>query len=162
MSAVKTEKADNNAKVDHLQEDFVTVPGQRFALVSFVSPSGKQKSEQCGMKLRGVFNTRDEANAHVKRLQREDNLFDIYLVEMYKWLAIPPQLEKISDVQYQETFLNDLISSYKDNQELAKQHFQERKERVLKEGLDSTLDESERIVIPDDSHPSSSSNAPQK
>lgn len=86
--------SDNAASqiVDHLQEDLLTVPGQRFALVSFVSPHGKQKSDQCGMKIRGVFNSKEEANAHVKRLQKEDNTFDIFLVEMYKWVLIPPDV----------------------------------------------------------------------
>ena len=153
--------SDNAASqiVDHLQEDLLTVPGQRFALVSFVSPHGKQKSDQCGMKIRGVFNSKEEANAHVKRLQKEDNTFDIFLVEMYKWVLIPPDVSKIDDVQYQETFLNDLITKYKENQELAKQHFLERKERVMKSGLEtadnpSSSSSSQRIEIPDDPHPS--------
>ena len=126
--------------LDILEEDFITVPGQLFALVSFVSPDGRQKSMQCGMKIRGVFNTRDEAAAHVKRLQRGDPNFDIYLLDMYKWVAIPPNPTKIDDHQYQESYLQELIQTYRENQELAKRHFQERKELVSQKGLEADED----------------------
>lgn len=139
--------------VDVLEEDIITVPGQLYALVSFVSPDGRQKSAQCGMKIRGVFNTRDEAAAHVKRLQRTDPLFDIYLLDLYKWVAIPPDPTKIDDHQYQESYLQDLVQNYRENQELAKKHFQERKEIVQTKGLAADPDAS--VPFPaDDPHPS--------
>lgn len=143
--------------VDHLEEDFITVPGQRFALVSFVSPVSRQKTDQCGMKIRGVFATREEATAHVRRLQQFDPHFDVFMLEMGKWVCVPPEIEKIEDVQYQEKYLQDLISGYKTSQEEAKRHFQERKLAVMERGLDASLDTSERITPPEeDPHPSAS------
>lgn len=140
--------------IDHLEEDFTTIPNQRYVLVSFVGPNSSQKSEQCGMKIRGAFATEEEAAAHVKRLQKEDTTFDVFMLEMYKWVCIPPSIEKIDDVRYQEEYLQTLISGYKQSQEEAKQHFNERKKAVLEQGLDVNLNENEKIALPEDPHPS--------
>jgi len=132
-------------EVDILEEDLITVPGQLYALVSFVSPTGNQKNAQCGMKIRGVFASRDEANTHVRRLQKTDPKFDVYMVDMYKWLVVPPDPSQIADQQFQEAYLQTLVSSYHDNQLAAKHHFEERKQSVMLEGLDKNLLPDERI-----------------
>lgn len=136
---------------NELDEDFVTVPGQVYALVSFVGPTGtNQRNDKFGLKIRGCFGTKDEAHAHVRRLQQIDKTMDIYLVDMYKWLLIPPDPNAIEDQEYQEEFLNNLIKGYRENQALAKQHFQERKEAVKREGLDKHLLEHEKLPAPHD------------
>lgn len=133
--------------IDILEEDIVTVPGQAYALVSFVSPDSSQKSEKCGIKIRGCFASRDEAAAHVKKIQRFDPKFDVYLVDMYKWLVTPPpKPSELGEVEYQEEFLQKLVSGYHENQSLAKQHFEERKASVMLEGLDKNLLPHERIA----------------
>lgn len=132
-----------------LEDDYVTVPGQLFALVSFVAPTGtNQRNDRFGMKIRGCFATRDEAHAHVKRLQQVDAVTDIYLVDMYKWLLIPPDPNALEDQEYQEEFLNNLIKGYRESQALAKQHFQERKEAIKRDGLDQHLLDHERVAPP--------------
>lgn len=132
-----------------LDDDYITVPGQLFALVSFVGPSGtSQRNDKFGMKLRGCFASKEEAHSHVRRLQQVDKLTDIYLVDMYKWLLIPPDPNAIDDHQYQESFLNDLIQGYRESQHLAKQHFLERKEAVQRDGIDKHLLEHEKAPAP--------------
>lgn len=134
-----------------LDDDFITVPGQLYALVSFVAPTGtNQRNDKFGMKLRGCFATKEEAQGHVKRLQMMDKVTDIYLVDMYKWLLIPPDPNALDDHEFQEDFLNKLIKGYRESQELAKQHFLERKEAVKKDGLDAHLLEHERVSAPHD------------
>lgn len=133
----------------HLEEDYITVPGQLYALVSFVAPTGtNQRNDKFGIKLRGCFATREDAHAHVKRLQKIDGSMDIYLVDMYKWLLIPPDPNAIDDQEYQEEFLNNLIQGYRENQMLAKQHFLERKQAVKEDGVDKHLLEHERLPAP--------------
>ena len=70
---------------------------------------------------------------------------DIFVADMYKWLLIPPDVNAIDNQEYQESFLNDLIKGYRDNQAAAKQHFMERKEAVKRDGLDAHLLEHERV-----------------
>ncbi len=134
-----------------LEPDVITVPGQNFALVSFVGPNQRQKNEKLGMKIRGVFGTREEATAHVKRVQRSgDNLVDIYLLDLYQWCLIPPDPDQIEDHEYQEEFLQNLMKGYAESQRAAKEIFEERKERVKKEGLDANLLPHERLPPPEE------------
>ncbi len=159
--------ATTTKHVDHLDEDIVHCGDLRFALISFVTKDGKQRldaGDKLGLKIRGAFATKPEADAHIKRLMKTDNLFDVYLVDMYKWLLLPAP-EKIDDVQYQETYLNTMVSEYKESQILARQHFQERKQKIMEEGLDKHLTEDEKVDPPleeqleKDVHPAASSSS---
>ena len=114
-----------------LEQDYLTVPGQLFACVSFVGPDMPQKNEQLGMKIRGCFATRDDAANHAKRLQKEDALVDIYVVDMYKWLLIPPQRDQIDDVHYQNEKLEEIMTKYKQNQASAAAMFEKRKRDMM-------------------------------
>jgi hypothetical protein len=99
-----------DSKEYNLQTDTTKVPGQNWACVSFVSPSGNQKNTNMGMKIRGVFDLHSEAVEYVKRLIRLDPVFDIYICEMYDWCLIPPDPDKISNQEYQEEELNKIIT----------------------------------------------------
>lgn len=114
-----------------LEQDLTCVPGQLFALISLVGPDLPQKNEKFGLKIRGVFATKDEAASHAKRLQKEDGLFDIYVVDMYKWLLIPPDRDQIDDVHYQEEKLEEIMTNYKENQKQAKIMFEKRKKDMI-------------------------------
>ena len=114
-----------------LEQDYTTVPGQLFACLSVVGPEAPQKNDQFGIKIRGAFATRDEAANHAKRLQKEDATFDIYVVDMYKWLLIPPDPTKIEDVHYTNEKLEEIMSGYKENQAQAARMFQERKNTMM-------------------------------
>ena len=110
-----------------LEQDYLTVPGQLFACISFVGPDLPQKNEKLGLKIRGCFATRDEAASHAKRLQKEDAIVDIYVVDMYKWLLIPPDRTQIDDVHYQNDKLEEIFQKYKENQAAAAAVFEKRK-----------------------------------
>ena len=110
-----------------LEQDYLTVPGQLFACISFVGPDLPQRNEKLGLKIRGCFSTRDEAANHAKRLQKEDALVDIYVVDMYKWLLIPPQRDQIQDVHYQNEKLEEIMVKYRENQAQASAMFEKRK-----------------------------------
>ena len=66
-----------------LEQDYTTVPGQLYACLSVIGPEAPQKNDKFGIKIRGAFNSRDEAASHAKRLQKEDATFDIYVVDLY-------------------------------------------------------------------------------
>ena len=114
-----------------LEQDYLTVPGQLFACISFVGPDQPQKNEKLGMKIRGCFATRDEAASHAKRLQKEDAIVDIYVVDMYKWLLVPPDREQIEDVHYQNEKLEEIMTKYRQNQAAASAMFEKRKRDMM-------------------------------
>ena len=114
-----------------LEQDYTTVPGQLYACLSVVGPEAPQKNDKFGIKIRGAFNSRDEAAAHAKRLQKEDATFDIYVVDMYKWLLIPPDPVQIEDAHYADEKLEELMSGYRENQAQAAAMFSERKRDMM-------------------------------
>ena len=135
-------------KIDYLDEDTIVPLGQRFALCSFVGPELRQKNDKMGMKIRGCFSTREEASAHVRKLQAFDGSVDIFMLEVGKWVPIPPSVEEIEDVEYQEKYMQDLMQGYKESQLKAKEVFQQRTELVKKEGIDKHLLPGETLPKP--------------
>ena len=128
-------KATDN-KEENLATDPIKVPGQNWACVSFVSPTGSQKCDFLGMKIRGVFDKHSEAVDYVKRLIKLDPTFDIFICSMYDWCLVPPDPEHVNDQNYQDEALNTLISEYRKNQIFAKEHFEERKRELVAQAAD--------------------------
>lgn len=116
--------------------DYTTVPGQFFACLSIVGPDCPQRTDKFGIKIRGAFPTRDEAEKHAKRLQKEDATFDIYVVDMYKWLLIPPDRDHIEDVHYANDKLEEIFTKYRDNQRMAAALFEKRKRDMTTKPLE--------------------------
>ena len=136
-----------------LEPDYITVPNQRYALVSFVGPEDSlctQKSNRLAMKIRGVFATQEEAKAFVNRIRRSgDNLVDIFLMEIGQWGVIPPDPMGVENQEYQEQFLQELMAGYAESQRSAKEVFSDRKAKVMKDGLDAHLLPEERLPPPE-------------
>jgi len=114
-----------------LTSDYTTVPGQLFACLSVVGPEAPQKNDKFGIKIRGCFASRNEAADHAKRLQKEDATFDIYVVDMYKWLLIPPDPTKIEDAHFSNEKLEEIMQGYRENQAQAAKMFEERKADMM-------------------------------
>jgi hypothetical protein len=112
-------------------EDLVRVPGQNYALVSFVSPAGAQKSDTLGFCLYGAFDTLDEARAHAALVNSADSAFDVYVVEMRKWCAWHPDPMDVVDKVYSDTRLDEMIRAHRDAQAEAQKAYEE---RLAKEG----------------------------
>lgn len=141
-----------------LEQDYASLPGQLYALISIVGPDCPQKNEKFGLKIRGCFASKDDAASYAKRLQKEDATFDIYVVDMYKWLLIPPDRDHIDDVHYAEEKLEEIMSKYKENQVQAKMLFEKRKKDMIEKPsyLDPSDENSKYYSRPDEppiSHP---------
>jgi len=121
-----------------LEQDYTTVPGQLYACMSLVGPDCPQKNDKFGLKIRGAFSSRDEAANHAKRLQKEDATFDIYVVDMYKWLLIPPDRDHIEDVHYNDDKLEEIMTKYRENQAMAAKMFEERKRDMAAKPLEGS------------------------
>ena len=122
--------------IDYLKPDEKRFPCQNYALISVVSPESSQKTKTCGVKIKGVFETVEIAQMEAKRLMEIDSTFDIFLVEMGKWLPIPPDKNMIESQEYQDSFLNDLIQGHIKNNELGNKMFEDRKDELMKGGKD--------------------------
>ena len=122
-----------------LSQIYTTVPGQLYACISIVGPETPQKSDKFGLMIYGTFATRDDANNHAKRLQKEDATFDIYCVDLYKWLLIPPDNTQIDNVHYNDEKLDEIMTKYRENQALGSKMFEERKRDMMAKPTDGSM-----------------------
>tara|TARA_B110000008_G_C16900886_1_gene536689 strand:+ start:244 stop:918 length:675 start_codon:yes stop_codon:yes gene_type:complete len=116
---------------ENVDKDSFTIPGQNYALISIVSPETTQKTKDfSAIKIKGVFDKIDDAREHADKLQKLDPTFDIYVVEMYSWLLVPPDPELIEQVHV-DTKLNEIIAGHRESQLKSKMYFEERKRELL-------------------------------
>lgn len=85
-----------------------------------------------GLKIRGSYSTQEEAAARAKKLQRNDPIHNIFVAEVGKWLAWDPTPSNVAEQEYQEEQLNQLMKSYKENEEQREMFFKQNPE--LKNG----------------------------
>ena len=123
--------------MSRLAKDKLTVPGVSWACLSFVGnldggwvrPAEGAKHTEFMIKIRGAFGTKGEAEEHAKELQGMDNSVDIYVVNMYEWLLLPPPpVAEMENVKYTDERLQAIMDGYKENQKHAAQMFEKRKE----------------------------------
>jgi len=68
-----------------------------------------------GLKVRGVYNTQEEANKRAESLQKVDRKFNVFVGQVGYWLPWDPNANNISDQQYLEKGLNELMQKYNEN-----------------------------------------------
>jgi len=96
-------------KIDCLDED-EEIRGQKFVLLSFVSPEGIMNCKVRGVKVRGVYASENEARAACDKLKQKDKYFDIFVGEMGKWLPWDPTPEQVKEVRFRNKKLDKIMS----------------------------------------------------
>lgn len=120
--------------IDYLFEDPV-IDNQKFALISIVGPTLKQKCDVFGLKVRGVADSIENAKKMTQRIMKYDNNYDIYTVEVGKFFPLVIDPHKINEVEYENEQLNNLIKNYLANREKANEHWIQRKNDMVKEAI---------------------------
>lgn len=124
-------KVSETKKIDYLDED-EPISNQLWVCVSFLSPEGIKNCSLRGLKVRGVFATREKADARAKYLQKIDPDFDVFVGEMGKWLPWDPDPHSIEDNVHANEELNNIMKGYKDNRKRTKEMEEERKRDMIK------------------------------
>jgi len=81
---------------------------QRYSVISIVN--NEDKSE-VAIKIFAAKDKLQDAEDYAKRLQMVYPIFNIHVVDMYKWLLLPPDLSKIDNHNYLNKELDNLIKS---------------------------------------------------
>lgn len=68
-----------------------------------------------GIKIRGVFDTIEEAKNRSEFLKKLDNKFNIYIAQVGCWCPWSPNPDSLENQEYAETQLNTLMKEYKKN-----------------------------------------------
>ena len=104
----------NADEFDTKYEDYISLNTEEIE-ADFHKESGFQTSMR-GVKIRGVYNTYDEATQRAKILQSSDRDFHVFVGQVGYWLPWDPNADNIAEQEYMEKELNELMRNYKSNQ----------------------------------------------
>ena len=68
-----------------------------------------------GLKVRGVYSTKEEAEAKALKLQKKDSSFHVFVGQVGYWLPFNPIADKIEDEKFINDGLQELMEGYKQN-----------------------------------------------
>jgi hypothetical protein len=84
-----------------------------------------------GLKVRGVFDTMEDAKNRSEFLKKVDNKFDIFIAQVGCWCPWSPNPNDLQNQEYSETQLNTLMKKYKENMENKDIIFEQRKQQHI-------------------------------
>lgn len=101
-----------------------------------------------GLKVRGVYSTHKEACMRAKKLQKDDPAHNVYVGQVGYWLPWDPDPSRISEQEYAEKELNELMQKYKENDSKRKEIFENEKNEKVRAAKSSNTPAS-NVRIPD-------------
>jgi len=88
-----------------------------------------------GVKIRGVYNTQEEANKRAADIQRLDRNFNVFVGQVGYWLPWDAEPSDIAENEYLEKDLNELMKQYKSNQIKKEVFYQQQIDETKKQAL---------------------------
>ena len=92
-----------------------------------------------GLKVRGTYNTKDEAEKRAKKLQTLDSDFHVFVGQVGYWLPWDPCADKIEDESFINSQLNDMMEKYKENNLNKDMFYEEQKREKIKAARDEVM-----------------------
>lgn len=84
-----------------------------------------------GIKIRGVYATKKEGEAHILKLKNHDQRHNIWLGDMGAWLPFMDNPELMENQTYPEEALNNLMKEYINNRNKKDKFFEDRKKELM-------------------------------
>ena len=114
----------NKTKIAEAYDDFMyanktKLEDEFYALNDF-------RTSMRGVKVRGVYGNPKEAELKAKKLQNKDKYHNIFLADVGKWTPWDPQPHEVTDQEYNNDQLNNLMRKYKENEDNREKFFDER------------------------------------
>ena len=123
----ENEKDMKDSKLKEAYEDYLYK--NRTKLEEQFSEQNNFHTSVRGIKIRGVFSNRAEAEVRAKKLQRSDQIHNILLGEVGKWLPWDPEPSDVTEQEYAEEQLNTLMKKYKENEDAREMFMRENRSR---------------------------------
>jgi hypothetical protein len=129
----------NKTEIDYLSED-PALSGQKFVCLSFILPDNLKKKDGTsydvrGIKVRGVFDTMEEAQKRCEQIRKFDKNFHVFVGEVGKWLPWNDNPENAKEENYANKELNKLMKDYLSEQDKAKEYHETRKKDMIEKAL---------------------------
>jgi hypothetical protein len=134
---------------DYLFED-PSVPNQKFVCISILTPKnfkqeeGKPPVTMSTMKVRGSYDSYEEAKKRADFLRNIDSNINVYVGEVGKWLPFDDDPEHAKDHDYQNKRLNEMMKGYAENQEKAKEFHEQRKNEMILKSIKENEEKEKR------------------
>ena len=127
-------------KADSLEADFKTFMDKHEERLNtdFNREHSFQTSTR-GLKIRGVFNTQEEAEMRCKKLRETDPNHEIYVGPVGIWVPWDPDAYKTGRIEFMEEELNQLHSEKLKNEAKAKQEFETRIKDTKKKAIEENI-----------------------
>lgn len=97
-----------------------------------------------GLKVRGVFNSQEEAEMKCKTLRESDPNHDIYVGPVGIWIPWDPDAYKTGKIEFMEEELNQLHKEKIKNEEQAKKEFDKRVKETKKKAIQENIELAEK------------------
>ena len=85
-----------------------------------------------GIKIRGVFDTRQAAEDKAKKLSTIDSSFHVFIGQVGYWLPWEPNADKVENEHFQNSQLNDMMEKYQENNINKDMFYEEQKRDKIK------------------------------
>ena len=99
-----------------------------------------------GIKVRGVYDTVQEAEHRCETLKKIDNnKFNIYVAQVGCWCPWSPNPDDVKDPVYAETELNTLMHEYNKNLMMKDEFYQDRKNELHKRIIENEIEKKKHV-----------------
>lgn len=96
-----------------------------------------------GLKVRGVYSTHKEACSRAKKLQKNDPVHNVFVGQVGYWLPWDPDPSRVSNQEYAEKELNEIMKKYKENDAKRKEIFENEKNEKVRVARGEGADQNE-------------------
>jgi hypothetical protein len=132
---------------DYLDND-EPINGQKYVCLSILTNTSikdvssgevvKSDNNAKGIKIRGVYNTMEEAKKRCEQIRQFDKVFNVFVGEVGSWLPWDDDPESAEEAVYAEEKLNQLMKSFKEQQVKAKEYNELRKQQQIEQSIKSS------------------------
>jgi hypothetical protein len=134
---------DTNSEIfneAHLQESYkYFVESNSEKLESAFHEASEFRTTVRGVKIRGVYATKKEAEVHISKLKTQDPNHNIWIGDMGAWLPFSDNPYNATSQEYAEEQLNKLMKEYKLNTEQKNKQFAQRKDSLIGESSKANI-----------------------
>jgi len=92
-----------------------------------------------GIKIRGVYNTQEEAELRCKKIREIDPNHDIYVGPVGTWIPWDPDAYKTGRIEFMEEELNQLHNEKIKNEARAKEEFERRIKETKRKAIEENI-----------------------
>ena len=99
-----------------------------------------------GIKVRGSYETIEEAKMQAQRIAQQDKLFNVYVAQVGCWCPWDPNPENIESVEYAHSQLNVLMKNYKEEQSKKDEYYELRKQDMMNRSIEKDAGPSFAVI----------------